>query len=138
MVRRTAAERKLEEEERKKQYEVEKAAYRLQVPLVLLRLMARIDKMFNGSFSVRDAEGNITVKFDFRVESDDPSERGSYVDSYELDLESESWQVAEVEAVFDRIDEARKEADRMRQVAIDAYEMLLPEQRLALKVVKPS
>lgn len=138
MARKTAAERKLEDEERKKQYEAEKAAYRHQVPLVLLRLMARIDKMYEGSFSVREAEGNISVKFDFRVESDVRSERGSYVDSYELDLESEAWQVAEVEAVFDRIDAARKEAERMRQVAIEAYEMLLPEQRVALKVVKPS
>lgn len=134
MPRETKADREIREKAEREQAEREKAAFRATMPLRFLKLQARAQARQDVETAVHEhAVGCFRLEVQFPCAPN--QDRGSRQES--LFLSSEPWEVEAVERMFDALDEEDRERERKHQAAVEAYDRMSPEDRIALGVRKP-
>lgn len=146
MTKLTAADRKSLKAKEDAKQDLLKAAFRSELPMKLLALMARAQSRSDVSYAVHNPEGGVLrVSFEFnsnavshRSRDDFHRDDGSNdSEVYDVYLTSEEWDVQRVEDELKEREAADRERERMLKVAKDAYDNLSEEQRTALGVRRP-
>lgn len=135
MARESKADRQIREKAESEQAELERAAFRATMPLRFLKLQARAQARQDVETTVIEhAVGCFRLEVRFPCAPD--QHRGErQLES--LFLSSELWEVEAVERMFDALDEEDRERERKYKAAVEAYDRMSPEDRIALGVRKP-